>query len=142
MIKNPYTHAGGIVIKFEDKTCKYLIVQSSTNPNHWVFPKGHIKPGESPEVAAIREVHEESGVRAKILYPLGKSKFNKESETVRVIYFLMAYQSQEEAHEERKLRWCSFEEAAQALSFNDARVILKNVKMKKTKNWRKSNENH
>lgn len=134
MIKNSYTHAGGIVLKFEDQTYKYLIVQSSTNPYHWVFPKGHIKPGESPEVAAIREVHEESGIIAKILFELGESKFNKGTETVRVLYFLMEFQSQDDAHENREFRWDSFEEAIQALSFNDARSILRKAYLITIKN--------
>lgn len=30
----------------------------------WVFPKGHIDPGESPLEAALREVEEEAGVEA------------------------------------------------------------------------------
>lgn len=142
MIKSCNTHAGGIVIKFEGKIRKYLIVQSSTNPNHWVFPKGHIKPEESPEAAAIREVREESGVRAKILSHVGESKFNKESETVHVIYFLMAYQFQDEAHEKREFRWYSFEDATQALSFNDARIILKEADLIVIKNGSESNENY
>lgn len=142
MIKNSYTHAGGTVIKFEDQTRKYLIVQSSTNPNHWVFPKGHIKPGETPEAAARREVHEESGIKAKILTALGATKFNKETGTVIVIYFLMEYQSQDDAHEDREFRWCSFEEATQALSFNDTREILKKANFIETENWKESNENY
>lgn len=31
----------------------------------WVFPGGHIKRGESPEKAAVREVYEETGIRCK-----------------------------------------------------------------------------
>ena len=136
MTRNTYTHAGGVVIKFEGQTRKYLIVQSSTNPNHWVLPKGHIKSDETPDEAAIREVQEESGIKGKILSQLGKSKFRKESETVRVIYFLMIYQSQEEAVEERRFRWCNFEEAFQTLSFNDAREILKKACRIEIKNKR------
>ena len=30
----------------------------------WVFPKGHIEPGETPLEAALREVEEEGGVTA------------------------------------------------------------------------------
>lgn len=30
----------------------------------WVFPKGHIDPGETPLEAALREVEEEAGVKA------------------------------------------------------------------------------
>lgn len=33
----------------------------------WTFPKGKADPGETPEQAALREVLEETGCRAKIL---------------------------------------------------------------------------
>lgn len=36
------------------------------------LPKGHIDPGESDEQAALREVAEEIGVRARIRVPLGE----------------------------------------------------------------------
>ena len=34
---------------------------------HWCFPGGGIKPGETPEEAAVREVREETGVRCKAI---------------------------------------------------------------------------
>lgn len=41
----------------------------------WVLPKGKIEPGETPEEAALREVEEETGVRAEILRPAGTSEY-------------------------------------------------------------------
>lgn len=35
----------------------------------WVFPGGHVDPGEAPHEAALREVLEETGVRARIIAP-------------------------------------------------------------------------
>ena len=35
--------------------------------NRWDLPKGHIEAGESDSVAALREVEEETGVRAEIV---------------------------------------------------------------------------
>lgn len=32
----------------------------------WTLPKGHLEPGESAEDAALRELHEETGVRGYI----------------------------------------------------------------------------
>jgi len=37
----------------------------------WCLPKGHIEAGETPEIAAIREVAEETGISSEILQPLG-----------------------------------------------------------------------
>lgn len=37
----------------------------------WLPPGGHIEPGELPDEAAIREVEEETGVRAALVGPRG-----------------------------------------------------------------------
>jgi len=125
MTEVSYTHGGGVVVRFEGKYPKYLLVRSSTNPTHWVFPKGHIKPGESPETAALREVREEAGVKAEIVSTLGESEFTREVENVRVLYFVMRYKARgKEAAEDREVKWCSYEEAAATLSFDDARKLL------------------
>jgi diadenosine hexaphosphate hydrolase (ATP-forming) len=49
--------AGGVVFNQEGK----VLVLRHKNGN-WVFPKGHIDPGETSLQAAIREVEEEGGV--------------------------------------------------------------------------------
>jgi 8-oxo-dGTP pyrophosphatase MutT (NUDIX family) len=56
------THAGGIVFQETEEERLYLLVRPRLSGNEWVFPKGHIEPGESPEQAALREVREEAGV--------------------------------------------------------------------------------
>lgn len=124
MTSTLHTHAGGIVVRFEGKQRKYLLVRSRTNMTHWVFPKGHIKPGESPKTAALREVREEAGVRAEVMSVLGESKFIRGEETIFVLYFTMRYQGSAPADEGRKVEWCSYEDAATILSSNDARQLL------------------
>lgn len=37
----------------------------------WSLPKGHLEDGETAEDAAIREVEEETGIRGRVLAPLG-----------------------------------------------------------------------
>lgn len=37
----------------------------------WSLPKGHLEAGESAEDAAVREVTEETGIRGRVLAPLG-----------------------------------------------------------------------
>jgi len=54
--------AGGVVI--HKVTRKILIVNQ--NNNSWSLPKGHVDPGETAKEAAIREIHEESGVKNPI----------------------------------------------------------------------------
>lgn len=56
--------AGGIV---RDKN-EILVIQRF---NKWDFPKGHIENNETDEVAAIREVKEETNISANIIADLG-----------------------------------------------------------------------
>ncbi|MDP3442894.1 MAG: NUDIX domain-containing protein [Ignavibacteria bacterium] len=48
--------AGGAVISFNKKT---LFIFRN---NFWDLPKGHLEPNESHQIAAIREVEEETGI--------------------------------------------------------------------------------
>ncbi len=41
----------------------------------WLFPKGHIESGETPEMAALREVREESGLAAQIIRKLDSTTY-------------------------------------------------------------------
>ncbi|OGK56938.1 hypothetical protein A3J15_00820 [Candidatus Roizmanbacteria bacterium RIFCSPLOWO2_02_FULL_38_10] len=95
--------AGGIVFrKFQISNfqfqIKWLICQHSQHKG-WVFPKGLVgdkKRDEPLEEAALREVEEEGGIKAKLISPLPKPveyyylyKGDKIKKTVH--YFLMEY---------------------------------------------------
>jgi ADP-ribose pyrophosphatase YjhB (NUDIX family) len=41
----------------------------------WSLPKGHLEEGETPQQAAIREVHEETGIMSEIHRELGVIDF-------------------------------------------------------------------
>ena len=49
---------------------RYLLVEASDRPLELVLPKGHIEPQEDPRQTAVREVHEETGVWARIVVEL------------------------------------------------------------------------
>ena len=51
---------------------RYLLVCARRGPAQWIFPKGHVEPGEAhPPTPRRREVRrEEAGVRARTLVPL------------------------------------------------------------------------
>lgn len=54
--------AGGVVLSRDGRVLVLGHVDGA-----WVFPKGHIEPGESSEAAAVREVEEEAGVSAALV---------------------------------------------------------------------------
>ncbi|PSJ36616.1 NUDIX hydrolase [Zobellella taiwanensis] len=65
--ENPKVITGCIV----EQEGKYLLCQRAIPPNAgaWVLPAGFLENGETTEQAALREVWEESGVRAEIISP-------------------------------------------------------------------------
>ncbi len=90
------TSAGGIVFKNN----LWLICQHSEHKG-WVFPKGFVgdkNKNESNETAALREVEEEGGIKAKIIndQPI-KAQYSYQWNNVLVkkivFYFLMEYVS-------------------------------------------------
>lgn len=120
-----FSHAGGIVFRSDDGVCRYLIVSAKRNPDHWVLPKGHIDPGETPEQAAKREVLEETGVEAKMIQFVGTGAFEAGGEAVTVKFYLMQYVTQKGEGESRQKRWCTFQEALESLTFPDTRELLR-----------------
>ncbi len=116
--------AGGIVVRFDSGTSRFLLTRAKKNPNHWIFPKGHIESGESGEEAAVREVQEETGVAAEVLGRVGKLEFPYEGDTIHVEFYLLKYCQEVEGGEQRESRWCTYDKARDLLSFEDARALL------------------
>src|SRR6476646_10984685 len=54
--------AGAIAVRKSGAAHEVFIVRAKKNPGDWIFPKGHIEPGESAPDAAVRELLEEGGV--------------------------------------------------------------------------------
>jgi len=119
------THAGGIVFRLVEKGPRYLVTSSRKNPEHRVLPKGHIEPGETRELAALREVHEETGVSARILQPVGVETYSLAGKELAVAFFLMEFIAGEESGEGRWIGWCSPEEADALLTFENSRALLR-----------------
>ena len=52
--------AGGVVYRMERGRALFLLIRDSYR--NWGFPKGHLEADEPPELAALREVQEETGL--------------------------------------------------------------------------------
>ncbi len=119
------THAGGIVYRMAENGPVYLVVTARRNPEHWVFPKGHIEEGEKPRKAARREVWEEAGVRTKSPKYLGRIEFRAPRGSVSAVFYLLrTFGRDAESPEGREIRWCGYDEARKLLSFENSREVL------------------
>lgn len=118
---------GCIIIK--DK--KVLLVYEK-NRNFWGFPKGHMEDGETEIETALREVKEEVGLDVEIdkkrRYTLNYVIGNEIDKTT-VLYIAKAKDGKiiMQESEIENIKWCSFEEALNMLTFDDWKDMFKKV---------------
>ncbi|MBZ5532027.1 MAG: NUDIX domain-containing protein [Acidobacteriia bacterium] len=103
------------------------------------LPKGNVDAGEEPLQAAVREVHEETGLRARPVTKLADVKYvysRKWSDHAKVFkivsFYLMKYQSGQiddikpaMRHEVRRAYWLPLEDAAARLSYSGEKDVAK-----------------
>jgi diadenosine hexaphosphate hydrolase (ATP-forming) len=77
--------AGGVVFNANGEVL--LIAYPESRGGGWSFPKGHIDPGETPKVAAVREVLEECGVDAEIVGSLEPTRYVNPRGVAREIFW-------------------------------------------------------
>jgi len=117
------THAGAVVFRKRNDQVLYVVVSSSDGLN-WVLPKGHIDPGETPEIAALRELEEEAGVVGEIIASLSPRDFIKRDKQATVQFFLIREAGLTESIEDRIVRWEEENAALQLLTFDEAKQAL------------------
>ncbi len=86
--------AGGIVFRREGNSWKVLMVKNRRGS--WTFPKGRVEVGENLEDTAVREVEEETAVKASVVKYAGSVDYvyHKDEGVVvnkKVHFFIMKY---------------------------------------------------
>ncbi|HEX6630246.1 MAG TPA: NUDIX hydrolase [Gemmatimonadaceae bacterium] len=126
--------AGGVVYRDAEGTPLFLLIRDSYD--NWGFPKGHLEDGERPEVAAMREVCEETG--------LADVELRAELRTIdwyfrfrgrlihKVCHFYLMRTAQAETAPQRDegitaCRWAPFAEAVRLISYENARDVLEHA---------------
>ncbi len=118
-------------------------VRTLSGSEVWTFPKGHIEEGESRERAALREVEEETGIRAKVVRELGNFTYyfrDKDGELVKktVFWYLMHpiggdLSNVKTAGEVLEVRWFNIEKAKEIVHYNSDKKIIQILEELKTK---------
>jgi 8-oxo-dGTP pyrophosphatase MutT (NUDIX family) len=132
--------AGGVVVRKVDDRYELAVIKPNGR-NVTGLPKGHIDPGETSQVAAEREVLEETGLEVSLIQKLSDIKYVyrfKGRTIFKVVsFYLFDWRSgtidqiSEDMRKEVDVaRWVPLEEAPRALSYPGEReVTLKAIKI-------------
>ncbi|KPJ03246.1 PREDICTED: bis(5'-nucleosyl)-tetraphosphatase [asymmetrical] [Papilio xuthus] len=127
------TSAAGLVIfRYTNKVIQFLLLQTSYGQHHWTPPKGHVDPGESNWVTALRETKEEAGysendleIYKDISYTLN---YEVNQKPKCVIYWLAKLKKPEQnvtlSDEHQDYKWLPLQQAQELSGFDDMKLLL------------------
>jgi 8-oxo-dGTP pyrophosphatase MutT (NUDIX family) len=126
--------AGGVVFKKVHGETLILLGQHSQH-HGWVFPKGLIGDtikGEEKEATAVREVEEETGVLARIIFPLTPVtywyQFQDQKIKKTVYYFIMEFVSEDQAKKDLEMEnveWVQVDKVEEKLTYKSDKQVWK-----------------
>ncbi len=119
--------AGGVVWRQATRGREVLLILRPIYQD-WTLPKGHIEEGESWDVAAQREVKEETGYDTVITGFAGFTSYNVKSEAKVVLYWRMEPAGESEFepnHEVSHYEWVSPLEAIDRLTYENDKELLR-----------------
>jgi 8-oxo-dGTP diphosphatase len=118
--------AGGLVVRDGR-----VAVVHRPKYDDWSLPKGKLDPGETWEQAAVREVEEETGVRARIVAELAPSHYrDRKGRPKTVRWYRMDVEDAgtfEPDSEVDELRWLSPDEADGLVTYDHDRALLRTL---------------
>jgi len=120
----------GAVLFTEINDKRYYVLVSAGNDINCGFPKGHVEPNETEQDTVLREIWEETCVKAEIIngfrtqieYILPDGVTNKQ-----VVFYLARFENQEaktNPEENLDVILLPFDEALHALTFDDTKKVL------------------
>jgi 8-oxo-dGTP pyrophosphatase MutT (NUDIX family) len=126
------TSAGGLVVDRVLGTAALIGRLDRRGTLLWSLPKGHLEEGETSQQAAIREVHEETGIHGTVLRELGTIDYWFVVENRRVHktvhHFLMRAVGGELSDEDievTEVAWVPLAELDQRLAYADERRLVR-----------------
>lgn len=121
--------AGGVVVVGD------RVLALEMDNGDWTLPKGKLRTGEHYSHAAVREVAEETGVRATVVRPLQSTHYIYQSDgrpiEKTVHWFLMTPDSGTvvvPVESSRRATWLTLDEAATRLTWEEDRGLIATVR--------------
>ncbi|KNY06205.1 NUDIX hydrolase [Microbacterium sp. GCS4] len=116
--------AGAVVWRVIDGKLRILLIHR-TKYRDITLPKGKVDPGEMLAETAVREVHEETGIRVSLGVPVGVSRYHLPSNKQKVVHYWAAEATDEAVRastfvpnrEIAALEWVSVKKARARLSY-------------------------
>lgn len=122
----------------KEKSCGCIVIDEGKvllikqTKGHWGLPKGHVEENETEEETALREVKEETNYDVEIIGDhrfveryITDTKIDKE-----VVYFIakkVGGEAEKQEAEVTDIKWCSFDEAIDTVTFDNLKELLRNA---------------
>ncbi len=130
MRMEPVRAAGGVVVRRGSHGSTQVVVVHRPRYDDWALPKGKLDRGETEHDAALREVEEETGLRAVIGSVAGIARYRDRHDREKVVtYFFMTPEGGEFTPNDEvdELRWLPPEEAVALLTYERDRELVQGL---------------
>ncbi|XP_030039461.2 bis(5'-nucleosyl)-tetraphosphatase [asymmetrical] [Manduca sexta] len=129
---SPTRAAGLVIFRKYNQGVQFLLLQTSYGQHHWTPPKGHVDPGESDWVTALRETKEEAGLSEEdleIYKDVSKTlHYDVKGKPKDVVYWLAKLRNPELevklSYEHQDLKWLPLKQAQEVSGFEDMKKLL------------------
>lgn len=122
--------AGGLVWR-ESERGREVAVIFRARRRDWTLPKGHLKPGETWQQAAVREVMEETGCSVRLGDFAGAVTYLVHGSPKVVLYWHMSRDGScsqiFDSGEVERVVWLTVPEALEKLDYENERAFLRRV---------------
>ena len=127
------TSAGGLVVdRWHPDAAVALIGRVDRRGRlRWSLPKGHLEDGETSRQAAVREVEEETGIRGRVVAPLGTIDFwfvAGERRIHKTVHHYLLHRTggalSDEDVEVTEVAWVPLGQVPERLAFRDERALV------------------
>ncbi len=115
-----------------------VVVVHRPHRQDWSLPKGHLETGETPAEAALREVLEETGYRARLGASLGTTSYQDHKGRPKIVWYFAMDLAGADPHDAEapgptgelldgevdEVVWLSLHDAGARLSYDTDREVL------------------